>query len=101
MLPSECYETCGLTIWEAYATKRPVVASRIGGIPYSVEEGKTGLLFEPGNERDLAEKITYLIAHPDEADSMGEAGRRFVEDTCETHYDALIEVYEGCLNGPK
>jgi glycosyltransferase involved in cell wall biosynthesis len=93
VLPSEWYETCGLVTWEAHALARPVVASRIGGIPESVIDEENGLLFEPGNATDLAAKISHLLDRPDEARAMGEAGRRRVEAQCAAHYERIIAVY--------
>ena len=45
---------------EAMLHGKPVICSRIGGLPEIVDDGVTGLLFEPGNAEDLAEKIRYL-----------------------------------------
>lgn len=97
VLPSELYETCGLVMWEAYALGRPVIASRIGGIPESVDEGKTGLLFEPGNVSELAERIAWLFDHPKQAGEMGAAGRKKIEATCAQHYGRMMAVYEEAM----
>ncbi len=51
----------GLVNIEAQAAGCPVIASRVGGIPEYVQEGKSGLLFESGNHTDLAEKIRIII----------------------------------------
>jgi glycosyltransferase involved in cell wall biosynthesis len=61
------------------AAGKAVIASRIGGLPYTVTDGLTGLLFEPGNPFDLAEKICRLIDEPGLRRSMGLAGRRRFE----------------------
>lgn len=82
VLPSEWYETFGLSVLEAYSARKPVIASRLGGLPYLVEEGKSGLLFEPGRSDELAEKIQFFLHNPDDAARMGEYGRRL----CETKY---------------
>ncbi|MDK1020833.1 MAG: glycosyltransferase family 4 protein [Candidatus Hydrogenedentes bacterium] len=97
VLPSELYETCGLVLWEAYALGRPVIASRIGGIPESIDEGETGLMFEPGNVSELAEKIAWLFDHPKEAEEMGAAGRKKIEAICASHYDRMLAVYEEAI----
>ncbi len=97
VLPSEWYEPCGLVAWEAHALGRPVIGSRIGGIPESIDEGITGLLFEPGNISELAEKIAWLFEHPREADEMGAAGRKKVEAICASHYDRMLAVYEEAI----
>lgn len=57
------YENCPLVLAEARATRTPVIASNLGAIPEFVEDGKTGLLFEPNNPKDLYEKIMYIIGN--------------------------------------
>ena len=69
-----------MTSVEAMAAGRPVIASRIGGLPYTVSDGLTGLLFEPGNPWDLAEKIARLLDDPGLRREMGLAGRRRFEE---------------------
>lgn len=75
ILPSR-YETFGIVLLEAMVCSRPIVASNIGGIPYVVEDGKTGLLFESGNVTDLAEKIIILLKDEKLRKKMGNAGRK-------------------------
>jgi glycosyltransferase involved in cell wall biosynthesis len=97
IMPSEgYYETFGLVIIEAYSRGVPVVASNIGVVPELVSDRKTGLLFEPGNPRDLADKARWMWNHPVDAEIMGREGlriykERFTEAQC---YKTLIEVYE-------
>ena len=69
-----------ITSVEAMAAGKPVIASRIGGLPYTVSDGLTGLLFEPGNAFDLAEKIGRLLDEPQLRDTLGLAGRRRFEE---------------------
>jgi len=59
--PSEWYEVLGFTIIEAMLLGKPVVGANIGAIPETVIHNETGLLFEPGNELDLANKINTLF----------------------------------------
>jgi glycosyltransferase involved in cell wall biosynthesis len=101
VMPSEgYYETFGMVIIEAYSRGVPVVASNIGVVPELVSAGQTGLLFEPGDALDLADKAKWMWAHPSEASVMGRNGRntykeRFTQDQC---YKTLVEVYEGLIN---
>lgn len=60
IVPSEWYENCSMSVLEAMAHGKPVIGSRIGGIPEQIEHGKSGFLFEMGNEKELAEQITIL-----------------------------------------
>jgi glycosyltransferase involved in cell wall biosynthesis len=59
-LPSVWFEPSPVTIREAMATGRPVIGSRVGGIPELVRDGESGLLVSPGNARELANAITRL-----------------------------------------
>ena len=94
VLPSKCYEISPMVIYEAYAVGKAVVASRIGGIPELVDEGQTGLLFEPGNAEELAEKMRYLAANPQLCMDMGRRAREKIESICASHYDNLMRFYE-------
>ena len=69
-------EGAPLAVLEAWAAGRPVVASRVGGIPSLIEHGRTGLMFESGDESGLADQLLRLINHPDEAVAIGQAGQR-------------------------
>lgn len=74
-------EAFGMVLAEANACGRPVVASRIGGIPDFVVDGDNGLLARPGDPADLAEKLITLLRDPGMARRMGERGRaRVVRD---------------------
>ena len=88
-----------LAILEAWAAGLPVVASRIGGVPKMIAQGQTGLLFDSGDEAALTEAMNGLLAHPDEARRLGEAGRDYVRsrfdlrvmaETYERHYRDLL-----------
>jgi len=62
-------------IKEAMATGIPVVASRVGGIPETVCEGETALLFQPGNVDELRKCLLHFVTNPDMIVKMGNAGR--------------------------
>jgi glycosyltransferase involved in cell wall biosynthesis len=74
VLPS-LNEGMGRVLVEAMAAGRPVVASRVGGIPDLVRHGETGLLVAPRDELKLAANISLLLSNPDKADRMGAMGR--------------------------
>jgi len=76
VMPSMCFETFGLAAAEAMAYGLPVIAARIGGLPEVVDDGVTGLLFEPGNAQELSEKMRFLWDHPSICSSMGQAARK-------------------------
>lgn len=100
VLPSICYETFGRVIIEAFATGRPVITSRLGAMKEIVEDDKTGLLFEPGNADDLAEKARWMADNPDRCREMGQAARREYEEkyTPERNYEVLMEIYQKTID---
>jgi glycosyltransferase involved in cell wall biosynthesis len=72
-------EGLGIALIEAMAACRPVVASRLGGIPEVVEDGRTGLLVDPGDAAALAAALQELAADAERRRRMGEEGRRRFE----------------------
>jgi glycosyltransferase involved in cell wall biosynthesis len=78
VMPSRA-EGFGVAALEAQAMELPVVASRVHGIPDTVEDGATGLLVPPGDEEALADSIGRLARDADLRAAMGRAGRAFVE----------------------
>ncbi|MFI9803076.1 glycogen synthase [Streptomyces sp. NPDC052301] len=71
------YEPLGIVNLEAMACGTPVVASRVGGIPEVVDDGRTGVLVDPGDgfEAGLARALDSVLGDPEAARRMGEAGR--------------------------
>ncbi|MCX5867821.1 MAG: glycosyltransferase family 4 protein [Proteobacteria bacterium] len=65
VVPSIWLENSPLTIHEAQMLKVPVVASRLGGIPELVEDGRNGFLFNPDDTQDLKRKIIQLVENPE------------------------------------
>lgn len=96
VIPSEWYENNPLSVLEAFALGKPVVAARSGGIPELVRDFDTGLTFEPGNVGDLREKIRYLLQDSELIVQMGQNARRYVEKELnpERHYAELLKIYE-------
>jgi len=94
VVPSECYETFGLVVLEAYAVGKPVLASNLGSLPYVVENGKSGMLFEPGNVEDLVKKVKHLIADPSGVASMGFHARGLAETkySPDQSYRTLLDI---------
>src|SRR5207249_4217653 len=80
VMPTIAQEALGRTAVEAMAAGIPVIASRIGGLPYTVLEEATGLLAEPGDAGDLAAKIERLLDDPELRNRLGAAGRKRFED---------------------
>lgn len=99
VLPSESYETFGLVVLEAHAAGKPVIASRLGALPFVIEDGRSGLLFEPGNHQDLRAKLRYLLARPVQIERMGRYGRTLVDTKyCPAEsYRNLKEIFSVAL----
>jgi glycosyltransferase involved in cell wall biosynthesis len=100
VVPSEWYENAPMSVLEAYAYGKPVIGARIGGIPELIQEGRTGLLFEPGDVDGLRRAIDSLLSDPTLAEEMGRNARRLVEDAYgpRLHYECLMAVYSGALD---
>lgn len=99
VLPSECYETFGRVVIEAFACGRPVVVSRIGGPMELVREGASGLLFDPGDANDLAGKLLTLLKDDGLRSSMGRNCRSEYLDkyTPGKNYPLLMKCYEQAI----
>jgi glycosyltransferase involved in cell wall biosynthesis len=106
VMPTIAQEGLGRTAVEAMACGRPVVASQIGGLPATVQDGATGLLFEPGDVADLARKLETLFDDPDLCRRLGEAGRRRFEESyswpviIDRHYRPLLKTRPGSGTPP-
>ena len=77
--PSVRPESFGMTVLEAMASGKPVVAAAHGGVLETVRDGETGLLVSPGNAPELAGAINRLLSDPALRERMGAAGRARVE----------------------
>jgi glycosyltransferase involved in cell wall biosynthesis len=100
VLPSTCYEMFPLVLLEAMSFRVPVIAANIGGIPEIIEDGKSGLLFEPGNAEDLARKMQYLWENPGLGREIGQKGWERAKQKYHTdvYYSQLIAAYKKAIN---
>ena len=89
-----------VVILEAMASGKPIVASYVSGIPDAVKDGVNGFLVEQKNAKQLAEKILYLIEHPEVREKMGKEGRKMVEEkfTWEKIGGRTIDMYRGVMS---
>ncbi len=99
IFPSIWYEPFGLVLIEALAHGLPVVASNLGSMPNIIEDGKSGLLFEPANAKDLATKLKWLLDNPDECARLGANARQVYLDkyTADKNVKQLLGVYQSSL----
>ena len=79
VLPS-FFEGMGRVLLEAMAMEKPVVASRVGGIPDLLEHGINGLLVRPGNVEELTEALKKILTDKRLAESMGKQGRKRIKE---------------------
>ena len=77
VLPSHS-ESLGRVVLEAMATGAPVVATRVGGLPEVVEDGVTGFLVPAGDVAALAERVAWVLRHPEAARDVGKRAAAFV-----------------------
>ena len=72
VLPAEWSENCPFSVMESQSLMTPVLGAKIGGIPELINDGKTGILFESGNLKELTEKIEYLYNNKELCRQMSE-----------------------------
>jgi glycosyltransferase involved in cell wall biosynthesis len=98
VFPTIAQEALGRTAVEAMASGKPVIASDIGGLSYTVIDGRTGLLARPGDPQDLAKQIERLLDDEPLRLYFGREGRKVFEeryswpDVIERHYRPLLRA---------
>jgi len=99
IVPSECYENCSMVVLESMAFGKPVIGSRVGGIPEQIDAGKTGFLFEMGNIKELAEKMMLLANDKSLRQKLGKNARQKLENeySLTDHCQKLENIYKGLL----
>lgn len=99
IVPSLWYEVCPLTVLEAFAAGRPVIASGHGGLADLVEDGVTGTHVHPGDPGALASAVLAAEADPDAMRSRGAAAQVAfrARHTPDRGYAGLVDVYEQAL----
>ena len=101
IVPSECYENCSMSVIEAMSYGKPVIGSKIGGIPEQIRDGIDGYLFEAGNAQALANTLDLLVKEPNKTIDMGNSAReRFLSKyTLTKHKHDLLNLYQELLKG--
>jgi glycogen(starch) synthase len=92
VIPSRWREAFSLVALQAAQMQRPVVATRVGGLPEVVVHQQTGLLVEKEDARALAKALAYLLAQPRVAMEMGQAGRYRAQEVFS--WDRHINTYD-------
>jgi glycosyltransferase involved in cell wall biosynthesis len=94
-------EALGTSFLEAMAMGKPVIGTRVGGVPEVIREGVNGLLVPPGDPQALGGAIVGLLSNIEAARAMGRAGRSIVERefTVEHMCQRMFDLYSGLLQG--
>ncbi len=100
VFPSEWYEGFPRVIAEAFAKGLPILVTAVGSQGSIIDDGRTGLLFCPGDPEDLAAKVEWLLAHPRELARMRQEARAEYEAkyTAERNYQMLMEIYQQAID---
>lgn len=96
VMPS-LFEPLGMAQVEALILRVPVVASRVDGIPETVDHRRTGLLADPGDARAWYAEVCWALDHPKDMREMAEAGRAdaLARFSPEAHMGRFVEILEG------
>ncbi|MBU1044132.1 MAG: glycosyltransferase family 4 protein [Candidatus Omnitrophica bacterium] len=81
-----------IALSEAMARAKPVIATKIGGIPEKVIDGKIGILIDPANSAQIKTAIEYCLNNKDKAIAMGQAAKQVMVD--KFSFNAMIKNYE-------
>jgi glycosyltransferase involved in cell wall biosynthesis len=100
ILPSQCYENAPRVLVEAFAKGTPVVASKLGAMAETIDVGRNGLLFAPGNPEDLTTKARSLFADLPTLKRMRRIARETFDQnfTAEVNHEALMAIYTSAMN---
>ena len=99
IMPSEWYEGFPIVLVESFSQGLPIIVSGLGSLAEIVQDGFNGLHFEHGNANDLAEKVRWMIEHPDECKRMSKNARNSYLNkyTPEKNYSELISIYKTAI----
>ena len=86
-----------VSILEAMACGKPVVATAVGSVPESVQDGRTGYLTDPGDAADTARRVVELLRDRDRAAAFGRAGRQHV--VAHASSQRMVEGYQDLIAG--
>ena len=96
IMPSTWYEGFPMVLVEAFACGTPALVSRLGSMEEIIKPNVTGLHFDAGNANDLAEKVKWMISHPEQTRQMGSNARQeyLAKYTPEINYKTLMDIYQ-------
>ena len=95
IFPSECYENCPFSVMESVLNATPVIGTNAGGVPELIEEGKTGELFQAGDDEELTQKVKALWQDRKRCEKYAENCKTVHFDTLEEYCEKLCGLYKG------
>lgn len=103
VFPTIRVEGLPYTILEVMACGKPIIASRIGGIPSAIESDREGILFNPGDTKELQERIMTLLKNPEKRRALGQQAREKVlrNFTREKMIDETLAIFEQVIKESK
>lgn len=103
VVPSECYDNYPLAVLESFALGKPVLGTRLGGIPELIVENYNGWFFEYGNVEDSVEKIKLHFNEKESIVEFGKHARQMIEkqNSPEKDYYNLMRCYDMVLESNK
>jgi len=96
VVPSVWYENAPYSILESYEQEKAVVGSDLGGIKEMIIDGKTGLIFKGGDNKDLKEKIDYMLRNIEDVSRMEKKGKKLLKErfNSDRYYKRILRIYE-------
>lgn len=100
VIPSICNENCPYSVLEAMEIGKPIVASRIGGIPELIADGENGYLYKADDINELKEKLTLLLDDDEKVNRFAQKSRELYESyySPDSYYNELIKIYNKVMS---
>jgi glycosyltransferase involved in cell wall biosynthesis len=96
MVSSPRFDNMPVSVLEGFRAGLLVISSNVGGVPYMIEDGRNGLLFENDNDHQMAEKMLAAVEDPDATRQMIANARKSLEDyRWENCREKLLALYKG------
>ena len=98
IMPSQWHEPFGRGVIEAYARATPVIAARIGALSELVDDGRTGVLFRPGDAADLANAVERILSDADPSTMSAAAREEYLSKySADVNYSQLMAIYDRAI----
>jgi glycosyltransferase involved in cell wall biosynthesis len=99
VFPSVAPESFGLSILEAMTLGKPVIASNVGGVSEIIEDGITGMLVEPNQPNQIADRIIHLLSHREIYEAIGKRAKEVVTErfSLQKYVVAMEEAFREAL----